>query len=288
MSSSVFFIKYFFFPQLVCVWNVETGMVDAKVPSATNGSEDCPTSVCFSPDGSRIVCGGNRGQFFTCDSKGELKDTWEGIRVQSLHYRADSKHILAADTHHRIRSYNFEDLSDVSILQEEHGIMSFSVDKLDKYALLNIAGQGLHLWDIDSRCLIKKYTGITQGFYTLYSCFGGVNESFIASGSEDNKVYIYHREHEKPVQVLSGHSRVVNCVSWNPVYTNVLVSASDDNTLRVWGPASQFRRRQSATSSGAGVPAAGGSRRGSRHQSNGNGAAAAAGPSAIELSLIHI
>ena len=42
--------------------------------------------------------------------------------------------------------------------------------------------------------------------------------------------------------VLSGHSRTVNCVTWNPVYPRVLVSASDDGSVRVWGPAEKYRR----------------------------------------------
>ena len=31
---------------------------------------------------------------------------------------------------------------------------------------------------------MMKYRGITQGYYTIHSCFGGVNEKFVASGSE--------------------------------------------------------------------------------------------------------
>ena len=49
---------------------------------------------------------------------------------------------------------------------------------------------GLHMWDVEERCLVRKFVGITQGFYTVYSCFGGADQNFIASGSEDNKVYI--------------------------------------------------------------------------------------------------
>ena len=41
--------------------------------------------------------------------------------------------------------------------------------------------------------------------------------------------------------MLSGHSRTVNCVTWNPVYPRVLVSASDDGTVRVWGPSEKYR-----------------------------------------------
>lgn len=122
--------------------------------------------------------------------------------------------------------------------------MTFSLDKDDRYALLNIANQGLHMWDIENKSLIRKFHGITQGLYTLYSCFGGVNQNFIASGSEDQKVYVYHVKKTEPIAVLTGHTRTVTCVSWNPVYPQVLVSCSDDNTVRVWGPSLNYRLRR--------------------------------------------
>lgn len=66
--------------------------------------------------------------------------------------------------------------------------MTFVVNSTDRLALLNCSAQGLHLWDLEDKCMIRQFQGTTQGTYTIYSCFGGVNESFIASGSEDNKV----------------------------------------------------------------------------------------------------
>lgn len=44
--------------------------------------------------------------------------------------------------------------------------------------------QGIHLWDLNDKCLVRKFQGVTQGFYTIHSCFGGLNQDFIASGSE--------------------------------------------------------------------------------------------------------
>lgn len=73
-------------------------------------------------------------------------------------------------------------------LQEDHAIMSFTVDKNDKLALLNVATQGVHLWDLDDKSLVRRYQGVTQGHFTIHSTFGGANEDFIASGSEDNQV----------------------------------------------------------------------------------------------------
>lgn len=64
--------------------------------------------------------------------------------------------------------------------------MSFSVNKADRLALLNVANQGVHLWDLQDRCLVRRFQGVTQGHFTIHSCFGGVNQDFIASGSEGN------------------------------------------------------------------------------------------------------
>lgn len=81
--------------------------------------------------------------------------------------------------------YNFS-------LQEDHPVMSFSVNKNDRQALLNVANQGVHLWDLQDRCLIRRFQGVTQGHFTIHSCFGGVNQDFIASGSEGTKVFYTH------------------------------------------------------------------------------------------------
>lgn len=53
----------------------------------------------------------------------------------------------------------------------------------------------------------------------------------------DHKVYIWHRRSELPIAELSGHTRTVNCVTWNPILPGLLASASDDGTVRIWGPA---------------------------------------------------
>lgn len=121
-------------------------------------------------------------------------------------------------------------------IEEDHSILSFTTDSTGDLALVNLSAQGVHLWDLKDRVLVRKFQGCTQGYFVIHSCFGGANQNFVASGSEDSKVYIWHRNHEKPIAVYSGHSRTVNCVSWNPKYPQMLASASDDETVRIWIP----------------------------------------------------
>ena len=140
---TLYIIKHcdtFFIKLQVFVWNVDAGVVECKI---AHSAEDSLTTVAWSPDGRKIAVGGNRGQFYQCDSKGAVLETKEGVRVQALAFRKDSKFILAADTHHRIRAYNLneDEFTDYTVLQENHGIMSFTLDNSDRYALLNIAKQ---------------------------------------------------------------------------------------------------------------------------------------------------
>ena len=61
--------------------------------------------------------------------------------------------------------------------------------------------------------------------------------------STDNLVYIWNRKNGSPILKLEGHTRTVNCVSWNPVRHEVLASCSDDGTIRIWG-SQQFATKQ--------------------------------------------
>ncbi|ELT95066.1 hypothetical protein CAPTEDRAFT_161952 [Capitella teleta] len=215
------------------LWNVQTGELRIKMSLS---SDDSLTSAAWRHDSKRFVTGGIRGQFYQCDLDGNMLDSWEGVRIQCLGCQADNRTVLASDTHQRIRTYNFEELTDEHLIQEDHPIMSFTLDDTGRLALLNVATQGVHLWDIKDKCLVRKFRGVTQGFYTIHSCFGGVNQDFVASGSEDHKVYVWHVRREEPIAVLEAHTRTVNCVHWNPALPSMMASASDDGTVRIWGP----------------------------------------------------
>ena len=61
------------------------------------------------------------------------------------------------------------------------------------------------------------------------------DDAFVACGSDDCAVHVWHHASGRRVLRLAGHSGRVNAVAWCPRRAGVLVSVSDDGTVRVWG-----------------------------------------------------
>lgn len=49
--------------------------------------------------------------------------------------------------------------------------------------------------------------------------------------SPDAHVYVWNKESGGLLEVLEGHNAAVTDVAWNPVYSNLFASCSDDYTV---------------------------------------------------------
>ena len=56
----------------------------------------------------------------------------------------------------------------------------------------------------------------------------------------DNHVYLWHRQSGQLLDVLRGHTSLVNAVAWSPTNPSLIASASDDGTVRLWAPDATF------------------------------------------------
>ncbi|KAL2464934.1 transducin family protein/WD-40 repeat family protein [Abeliophyllum distichum] len=162
-------------------------------------------NCAWAPDGRRIFCGVTDKSICMWDLEGKEVECWKGqksIRISDLGISSDGKQLITTTG----------------------------------FCLLAYQTKNFHLWSIDgSVILVAKYRGHKRSRLVVRSCFGGLEQAFIASGSEDSQVYIWHRVSGELILTLPGHSGAVNCVSWNPANPHMLASASDDRTIRIWG-----------------------------------------------------
>ncbi|KAJ0037883.1 hypothetical protein Pint_21942 [Pistacia integerrima] len=190
------------------------------------------------PDGRGIFAGMTDRSICLWDLDGKELECWKGqktLKISDMAITDDGKRIISICRETAIllldREARFE-----RWIEEEEVITSFSLSKDNKFLLVNLINQEIHLWSIEGDPkVVSKYKGHKRARFVIRSCFGGFGQAFIASGSEDSQVYIWLRCSGELILALPGHSGSVNCVSWNPANLHMLASASDDRTIRIWG-----------------------------------------------------
>ncbi|KAK6142342.1 hypothetical protein DH2020_022690 [Rehmannia glutinosa] len=195
-------------------------------------------SCGWAADGKSIFSGVTDKSISMWDLEGKELECWKGqrtVRIADLGITTDGKELITVCKENTILLFNWETKSE-KFIEENQNITSFALSEDRKFLLVSLWNEELHLWNIDD-CpkLVAKYKGHKRSRYVVRSCFGGLEQSFIASGSEDSQVYIWHRLSGELVLTLAGHTGAVNCVSWNPANPHMLASASDDRTIRIWG-----------------------------------------------------
>ncbi|XP_004499533.1 WD repeat-containing protein 26 homolog isoform X2 [Cicer arietinum] len=214
-------------------WDVSTGKCLQVYEKNGPGLISCAWLPC----GNYILSGLNDKSICMWELDGKEVESWKEektLKISDLEITGDGEHIISICKENVILLFNKE-TNDERFIEEDEIITSFCLSKDSRFLLINLLNQEIHLWNIGDLQLVRKYKSHKRARFVIRSCFGGFRQSFIASGSEDSQVYIWHRNSEDLVDVLPGHSGAVNCVSWNPANPHMLASASDDRTIRIWG-----------------------------------------------------
>lgn len=125
------------------------------------------------------------------DLNGKELHCWKGqrtLKISDLEITLDGKQIISICKETAISLFDRETKVE-NLVEEDQAITSFSLSNDGKFLLLNLANQEIHLWTIDGDIkLVAQYKGHKRSRFVVRSCFGGLEQSFIASGSEDSQV----------------------------------------------------------------------------------------------------
>ncbi|KAH1073316.1 hypothetical protein J1N35_025644 [Gossypium stocksii] len=220
--------------EVVRRWDASSGECLSVYGKAGLGMVSCG----WSPDGKWIFSGVNDKSISMWELDGRELECWKGqrtLKISDLEITSDGKQIISICRETAILLLDREAKVE-RFIEEDQTITSFSLSRDNRFLLVNLLNQEIHLWSIeDDLKLVSKYRGHKRTRFIIRSCFGGLEQAFVASGSEDSLVYIWQRGTGELIEALPGHSGAVNCVSWNPTNPHMLASASDDRTIRIWG-----------------------------------------------------
>ncbi|KAJ9479338.1 Glucose-induced degradation protein 7 [Pseudozyma hubeiensis] len=138
---------------------------------------------------------------------------------------------------YRIHFTNVRTREEVGSIYLREEVVSLAVSGDSQYALISVRPSELQMWDIDRQCLVRRFNGHKISKHVIGCGFGGIDENFVVSGSEDSKIYIWHRASGRLIETLVGHDAgTVNAVAWHPTDALTVASCGDDHTVRIWRP----------------------------------------------------
>lgn len=154
-------------------------------------------------------------------------------RVQDLCGSPDGRWLAAVDDKQTIHIYNAitRELDYNMELKSRPTSVSISVDS--RHLLVNQRDGEAQLIDLVTRTPVQKFVGHVGGDYLIRSSFGGADESFVTSGSEDGSILIWHKNSGAVVERLPAHEPRCNAVSWNPADPYIVASGGDDGLVKM-------------------------------------------------------
>ncbi|KAI9891216.1 MAG: hypothetical protein M1814_002906 [Vezdaea aestivalis] len=221
------------------IWDMATG----KCLVTIDHHRDPVSAVTFYPDGKRFITTSFDTFAPMClwNLEGELLYTWKrekSFRAQDAAISPDGKRIVAITPTNTIFVYDFhnkEELFSATVSCPRLTCVNISADS--QTILINRSDSELQLLDINKVSHVRRFEGYQQGAYVIRSTFGGAGENFVASGSEDGFIYIWHKGNGMLLEKLAGHrGGSVNAVAWHPTDPRFMASAGDDARVRIWAP----------------------------------------------------
>lgn len=183
--------------------------------------------------------------------------TWTTHIVQDIMCTPDGYYIISATSSNSILVYNIHNKNHFTINGSKN-ITSLAISRDGKSLIVNTRQPSVYqLYTLNQHRFdhsihhelstsdtsstsnspatqIQEFHGYVQNKYVIRACFGGDSDSYIGSGSEDGRVYIYRRGAHQPILQLHSHTAPVNSVSWCSSRPAMFVSCSDDYTICVW------------------------------------------------------
>lgn len=116
-------------------------------------------------------------------------------------------------------------------LRKNGDVNSISCHPLDKIIALGTDDNVFILYDMNTLSIIDEFY---HHRHWIIGLDWSKNGQFLAAASRDSNISILNYQTSKIAQLLDRHSEDVNCVKWSPIHENILISCSNDKSVKLW------------------------------------------------------
>lgn len=244
------------------VFDVESGRLRATLEHQTVDHNYAITAAAWGPDSMSFVTASHDRNSQLCHwdlRSSEMErpaHTWPpGFRVLDVGITDDGHWLVALDSQSIIRVFDLHTYREELPIRSTGKMTGIKLSQDGNSVLVNLALGEVHIIDLITRDVIRKFRGQKQGEFVIRGCFGGAAENFVVSGSEgmtiaktvwvatdrttDGDIYVWHKENEALIEKLTGHGRgqsgkqCVTTVDWNPRDAGMFASGGDDRKVRM-------------------------------------------------------
>ena len=210
----------------VRIWDVSTGEEKGTI-QADHGPS------AFSPDGRYIAGKSEQHTLAVWDAEtGEPVVELKGYSPSSFAYSPDGKTLAfnnPASQHSVVRFLDISTGEAVNAVAAPSGPVSELAFSRDGSVLAAAGRESVHLWDVETREILRTVEGAGSVYALALSPSGGS----IAVGGEDSMVRVWSVGNGVLRAKMVGHEGAVHDVAYSPDGRRI-ASAGDDGTLRIW------------------------------------------------------
>jgi len=215
----------------VKLWDVANGVALWDKPIHGNSAN----AVSFSPDGERIISGGNDGKLQLLEARtGNVLATWEEIkdgRAAGIAWSADGRTVFSPSSRPTGKLWDAATgklIATITGGRSELYNGAFSPDS--RWVACAWLGGEVKVFDARTGTEAATMAGHTGGAYAVAF---HPNGRIVASAGSDRKVRLWEMPSGKLLRTLEGHSELIYGIDFSADGKR-LVSASTDHTVRLW------------------------------------------------------
>ncbi|KAL7625104.1 hypothetical protein AAE478_004318 [Parahypoxylon ruwenzoriense] len=215
------------------LWDATTGTLLKKLDRC----QEPVTGCVWAADGQTFVTGAldKSHSLIQWNLSGEKVYDWNSShRVEDLAVSPDGHWLVAMDGKNHIHVYNFITRELEYEMDLQVRLTSVSISQNSRHLLVNHQNGVAQVIDLILREPVQSYTGHTGEKFMIRSSFGGADENFVISGSEDGLIHIWHKVSAQLVEKLSGHTLSCNSASWSPTDPCLFASCGDDGKIKMF------------------------------------------------------